>query len=61
MGLYLQFNQGQAVEVLVQEKAVSQLRNVLSRLGDWGMHTLDEGGYIRARFFKEEDCTDGCV
>ncbi len=59
MGLHLQFNQGQQVEAWVQEKALSQLHNALTRLEDWDMKTLHEEGFVRARFFKKEAGSDG--
>lgn len=59
VGLYLQFNQGQAVEALVQEKAIPQLRHALSDLGEWKMETEREEGFVRARFYKNEEGVDG--
>ncbi|WP_176724140.1 hypothetical protein [Desulfoplanes formicivorans] len=47
------------MEALVQEKAVPQLRHALSDLGEWKMETANEDGFIRARFYKNEEGADG--
>jgi predicted transcriptional regulator len=49
------------VEALVQERAVSQLHNALAHLDEWGMSTRQEDGFVRALFFKKEECDDGLV
>jgi hypothetical protein len=49
------------VEALVQEQALAQLHNALDHLGDWGMRTREEDGFVRALFFKKDECGDGRV
>ena len=49
------------MEALVQEKAVAQLHNALSHLGEWGMRIREEDGFFRALFFKKEERGEGRV